>query len=307
MRNSKNIRTGCDFLELNRNKTLHILTIMIILLSIVVTVTGVFYSTNGKPYDFVNQYGDIVKMYGNGIYAHDSYFKAPIFRGTDFTMLFLSTPLLIFTLIFDLKRNTLKSKMLLASVISVFTYYSASIAFGVTYNNLLLAYIGLFSLSFFGLVVAFLSIDLKKITENLSSQISSKGIYIFLIITGISLFIAWLPDIISAVMAGRSLSLIEVYTTEITYVLDMGIISPVAFISLYLLKKRNGLGLVLLQMLLILCIIIGIMLPVQSIFQVSAGIEIPMPALITKVAIFSLMSIFALFFEIKLIKNIKNE
>ena len=163
------------------------------------------------------------------------------------------------------------------------------------------------SLSFFGLVVAFLSIDLKKITENLSSQISSKGIYIFLIITGISLFIAWLPDIISAVMAGRSLSLIEVYTTEITYVLDMGIISPVAFISLYLLKKRNGLGLVLLQMLLILCIIIGIMLPVQSIFQVSAGIEIPMLALITKVAIFSLMSIFALFFEIKLIKNIKNE
>ena len=53
--------TGCDFLELNRNKALHILTIMIILLSMIVTATGVFYSTNGKPYDFVNQYGDIVK------------------------------------------------------------------------------------------------------------------------------------------------------------------------------------------------------------------------------------------------------
>lgn len=40
----------------------------------------------------------------------------------------------------------------------------------------------------------------------------------FLIVTGISLFVAWLPDIITSIKNGTSLDLIEVYTTEITYI-----------------------------------------------------------------------------------------
>ena len=41
----------------------------------------------------------------------------------------------------------------------------------------------------------------------------------------------------SRTSAGR-LQLTEVYTTEITYILDTGIVSPTAFICRYLLKKK---------------------------------------------------------------------
>jgi hypothetical protein len=64
--------------------------------------------------------------------------------------------------------------------------------------------------------------------------------------------------------------LIEVYTTVVTYVLDMGVIGPVAMICLYLLKKRSGMGYILLEMLLTVCIIFGVMLPIQTAFQAAA-------------------------------------
>lgn len=48
------------------------------------------------------------------------------------------------------------------------------------------------------------------------------------------------------------------------------------------------------------CICVGIMLPIQSIFQLLAGISIPLPALITKVFIFVMLGFFAAIFEIRL-------
>ncbi|MCX7921093.1 MAG: hypothetical protein N3B21_03590 [Clostridia bacterium] len=289
----------------NNARALHIITFIIIILGIVVSSIGLLYTTGGKAYDFVNQYGDKVKMYGDGLYAHDSHFVAPIFRGTDFTILCLAIPLLIIALVLDIKRKSLKTRFFLTSVISVFTYYSASISLGVTYNVLHLLYIALFSASLFGLIIAIGSIDRKELVDSIGSKLSYRGFYIFLSFTGVALIAAWLPDIISSLAAGRSLAMIEVYTTSITNVLDMGVVGPTALICLFQLKKRNGIGYILLEILLTLCIIIGVMLPIQSVFQISAGIELPVPVLVTKVASFVTLALFALYFNVKLLRNMK--
>lgn len=289
------------------NKALHSLAFLMVILSIAVTATGAFYTTGGDAFEVTNQYGDIVKMYGDGIYAHDSYFRAPIFRGSDVTILFVAVPLLIAALILDIKRTSLKSRLFLTSVISIFTYYSTSIAFGVTYNSLHLLYIVLFSVSFFALIVAMTGINYKEVAKSMTNALPYRGIYTFLVLTAVALFVAWLPDIISALLANQPLGMIEVYTTEITYVLDMGIISPLALICLYLLKNRNGMGYVLLFMLLTVCLIIGIMLPVQTLFQLSAGIHLPLPALITKDVSFVVLAVVALYFNIRFIKSMNND
>jgi hypothetical protein len=103
----------------------------------------------------------------------------------------------------------------------------------------------------------------------------TKGMKIFLVTAGISLFVAWLPDIIASILNKTSLDLIEVYTTEITYVLDMGIISPLMFITYYQIKRGKFIGYVLIRMIFKICMIIGIMLPIQSFFQMLAGVSIP--------------------------------
>ncbi|HOI44043.1 MAG TPA: hypothetical protein PLX50_00370 [Candidatus Aminicenantes bacterium] len=293
-------------MESHRDKALYVLSFMIVFLSIAVAAPGVFYTTGGAPFEVANQYGDIVKMCGDGIYARDSYFRAPIFRGSDFVILFMAVPLLIVASMMDMKKKTLRQRLLLTSVIAVFTYYSASVAFGVTYNALHLLYIALFSASFFGLVVAMTSLDYKKVEKSVAPALPYKGIYVFLALTGTVLFAAWLPDIISALLANRSLAMIEVYTTEITYVLDMGIIGPAAAICLCLLKKRNGMGYVLLSMLLTICLVIGVMLPVQSLFQLSAGISLPLPVLITKAGGFVALALFALYLDIRFMKSVQD-
>lgn len=287
------------------DKNLHIVTFLIIIFGIITSAIGLLYTTGGSAFNFVNQYGDIVKMYGNGLYAHDSYFMASIFRGTDFTIICFAIPVLIIALVLDMKKKELKNRLFLMSVISLFTYYSASISFGITYNMLHLIYIALFSASFFGLIIAIASIDKTQVAESMGTALSFKGINILLSLIGIALIVAWLPDIINSLVTGRSLGLIEVYTTQITYVLDMGVIAPAAWICLFQLKKQNGIGYILLGILLTVCSFMGIMLPIQTVFQLIAGISIPMAAIVTKVGIFVLLAFFSLYFNIKLFKNMK--
>ncbi|WP_243278091.1 hypothetical protein [Clostridium yunnanense] len=188
---------------------------------------------------------------------------------------------------------------------NTFSCYSASIVFGVTYNVLHLVYIALFSSSLFGLIIAFNTIDKTQVEHRMGDKVSSKGVYMFLLLTGISLIVAWLPDIIKSLVSGRSLELIEVYTTQITYVLDMEIIAPTALICLSELKKRSSVGYILLPLLLTVCTIVGIMLPIQTIFQIKVGISLPIGAIVTKIGTFIVLALFALYFNLKFYKNIR--
>ncbi|MGO0883002.1 hypothetical protein ACTPDI_09480 [Clostridioides difficile] len=51
-----------------------------------------------------------------------------------------------------------------------------------------------------------------------------------MILVGASNIVAWLPDVLHSLFTGSTLERIEMYTAEITYVLDMDIISPLVFI-----------------------------------------------------------------------------
>jgi len=284
------------------NKNFHILTIVIILLAMVSSGMGLFYTTGGQSFDFINQYGDIVTIYGDGIYKNDSMFMALIFRGTDCAILFLIIPIAIVSLLIDIKNNSKRTKLFLTSIIVSFLYYSASLSFGVVYNILHLVYMAFFGVSFFTLIIGFNL--LKNYTINKTSKTLTVGLTIFLVFLGLSLFIAWLPDVISSLINRKSLDLIHVYTTNITYILDMGIISPLIFICLYHLKKKNDIGYNLLGIILTFLIMISLILPVQTIFQISAGIDLPLEVMISKVGIFVFMGILAVFFNLKLYKNI---
>jgi hypothetical protein len=284
------------------NKLFHSLAVCIVFLAIITSCFGLFYSTEGESHDFVNQYGDIVNIYGDGIYRNDSLFMAPIFRGTDCTLLFLGIPLLIIALILDIRKNSIRTKLFLTTFIALFLYYSASLSFGVVYNVLHLVYIALFGCSFFATIIGFSLLKKYKIESSIKICTTLK---FFLIICGLSLFVAWLPDIIWSLVNKRSLALIEIYTTQITYILDMGIISPLIFICLYYLIKREQIGIILLGIILNMVLFVGIMVIVQALFQIKSGIDLPIQAIITKVGIFVVLAITAVFYEVRLFRNIK--
>ncbi len=282
------------------------LIMLLLLLTLLVTTCGICSFSTAHTYDTVNQYGKTIKMWGAGIYAHDSYFKAPIFIGSDFTILIFVIPMATLTFIKAKKTQSVEQFIRSFEVFCLLLYYSASLALGVTYNYLHLAYIALFSLCFFGVWLMLIELHTLEVRQGkVCLYPFTKGMKIFLLMAGISLFVAWLPDIIASIINKTSLDLIEVYTTEITYVLDMGIISPLMFITYHQIKHGKFIGYVLIRMIFKVCMIIGIMLPIQSVFQMLAGVLIPLPALITKVLIFVLLAAFAAFFEYRLKRETK--
>lgn len=280
-------------------KKTDIMAIVTILCMCVTTISGILSMNFDYAHDFVNQYGHTVKIFGYGIYANDSYFKAPISIGSDFCILFVLVPLFLYTYLQYRKKGDVISELKLISVYAVAFYYGASIAFGVTYNQIFLVYVLLFTSSLFGMFAHIKNVHIQqKVTV-------TKGLSAFLIVSGIALIVAWLPDIISAMAAGETLSLIGVYTTEITYVLDMGMISPMCFVCLYLLKKKDGLGVILLATLLKASIIIGIMIIPQSICQILSGVELPLPVIVTKGLSFIALGTFAFYFNNKAYRELE--
>ena len=134
---------------MKRNKD--ILAVITILCMCITSITGIFSMNFEHAHDFVNQYGHTVKVFGYGIYANDSYFKAPISIGTDYCILFMLVPLFLYTYVQYRKKGDVISEMKLISVYAVAFYYGASIAFGVTYNQIFLVYVLLFTSSLFGM------------------------------------------------------------------------------------------------------------------------------------------------------------
>lgn len=53
------------------------------------------------------------------------------------------------------------------------------------------------------------------------------GVLAYLAMSGVALFVAWLPDIIASGMSGRMVEPFGLYTTPVTHALDMGIVAPV--------------------------------------------------------------------------------
>ncbi len=274
------------------------LVILIIVLLFITTIAGLLSLNFNRSYEFVNQYGHQVAIYGYGIYANDSYFQAPISIGTDLCMLLFVTPMFLISYLKYNQKGDVVSELKLISVYAVVFYYAASIALGITYNQLFLVYVALFACSLFGMFAHIKNISFQR------SIRGSKGIYIFLILSGIAIIIAWLPDVIPTIIKGTTLSLIGVYTTNITYVLDMGIVGGLCFTSLYLIRKREPLGTLILACILRLCIVVGIMMFPQTICQIAADVPMPLHALITKSLSFILLGGFAFYFNHKLYKEL---
>ena len=134
-------------------KLLCILNIITAVLLLTAAVCGVLSFSTAHTFETVNQYGDTVKMWGYGIYKHDSFFKAPLYIGTDLTILALVLPLSAAAFVKARRQPSLENHIECFGNLAILLYYGASLSFGVTYNKLHLVYIALFSVCLFSLCI----------------------------------------------------------------------------------------------------------------------------------------------------------
>ncbi len=284
---------------MNRNI---ILSIVILICAIISASGGLFWDDGGSTYFLENVNGETVELFGNGLYATESLFKAPINKGTDAIILFVVVPIFLITTLL-LKKDNKKIKLLHLGLVGCFLYYSASISFGVSYNILFLVYIILFSASLFKLIISIVEIDKGKYDEEMISALPHKGLVIYLVLAGMSVFV-WLIEIVTSIASRMPPSIIGMNTTEPTFVIDIGIIAPACFLAAILVYKRKQLGYILSVVLLTINSAIGIIVLSQTIFQNMYGVIISIEEFIPYVMVFVIMSIVATTFNIKILRRI---
>ncbi|NMB87878.1 MAG: hypothetical protein GYA17_05935 [Chloroflexi bacterium] len=276
---------------MQRSTSLFILSTLAGLLALAEAAAGLFWTGGGAPFDFTTLHGQSVQINGQGLYFYDTLFKAPILRGTDAVTLCAALPLLVVALLLY-RRGRLTGGLLLAGALAYLLYNAASLALGAAYNNLFLLYVAYFSASLFAFILAFSAIDPQQLAGRAGNGLPRGGMAALLFLAGLALLAAWLGDILSALLQG-SVPAIASYTTEATYVFDLGIIAPLCFLSGVLLLRRAPLGLPLAAILLVLLAIVGVMVTVQTLFQMQAGITLGAGEFIGKAGSFMLLALVA--------------
>jgi hypothetical protein len=276
-------------------KVLKRLIFLIIPFSTLATMMGIFYDLQGKSYDYTSIRGEIVRIYGRGLYKHMSAEVAIQGIAQDYITLLIGVPFLIigYTL---MKKNHIKGKLLLTgTILYFFLTYLFYTAMGM-YNEMFLVYVSLLCFSFIALIILLLSFDYKKLKTVYDGNRTMRFVGKFLIFNSILVASLWLSIIIKPII-NRSLypKGLEHYTTLIVQGFDLGLFLPSSFISGYLVLKKNSIGYLFAPVYIIFLGFLMTALTSKLLFMAKAGATVvPAIFIMPTIALISIISSFRL-------------
>lgn len=287
---------------MKQQSALNWLVPLIVLLALFAAGVGLFWQNGSGPFTFTTIRGEIIEIYGQGLYHYDTPLVALGNRVGDGVLLVLGIPLLIISIVLY-QRGSRRGGLLLAGVLAYFLYIYVSLAIGAVYNDFFLVYVVILAASFFGFVITLMSFDAQTLPAHFSVRLPHRGVGIFLIVSGIILCLVWLIlSIIPALLQGSAPAEVKHYTTFITGAIDLGIIAPAMIVAGRLILKRAPLGYLLAPVLLVFTVVLGTGLTVAGIAQLLANL-VSIGQFIGFTAGFSMLTLFALWFTIILFRN----
>jgi hypothetical protein len=227
---------------MRQKNIISVLVILIIIISAIATLFGIFSDNGAGVYEYESIRGQVVNIYGKGIYEHMSADVAIQGIAQDFITLFIGIPLLLISL-FGFRKGSLRSHFMLTGILGYFfVTYLFYTAMGM-YNFLFLCYVALLAMSFFALLTSLLLFNLSTLTKYFSVKTPNKFIGIFLLINCCIIAFLWLSVIIPPLIDGSIYpAALEHYTTLIVQGLDLGLLLPLGFVSGLLIIKRKPMG-----------------------------------------------------------------
>ena len=291
---------------MQRSRAVMGLSLLVATLASIASGVGLFWQGGKGPSTFTTIYGQAVRLYGHGLYRHDTLFMGAGNRGTDAVTLFLGIPLLVVSVLL-FRRGSLRGGLLLTSILAYFLYVYASLALGSAYNSLFLLTIALFSASLFAFIRAIAAIDLRRVSAHFSPRLPHRGIASFMLVCGLMTLVIWLGmALLPALIRGEPPRMLDSYTTSITDVLDLGIITPACFLAGFLLLRRSPLGYVMTVTLLGILVMLGPVFAAQTVSQFSAGVSYTPSDIIGPIGGFGLLSLAATWLLVVVLRTISD-
>ncbi len=277
------------------------LSIVSAILAIISSFLGIFYSFGGETRKVQNIYGETITLFGDGIYYNDSVFKVSITKGTDLAIIIVAL-ILLFTIIFLKEKKY--APFMQTGLLSIVLYATTCLIMGTIFNNLFLLYVVQFGFTFFAFVFSLIDLLNKKSFKSDFYEKKMVGTAIFLIIGGLSV-LQWLAFIIPTINSGIPMAIIDIYTTEPTFVIDLAIILPTALYCAVMLIKKNPLAYQLTPVLLILLSGVALCVIGQTVVQLFLGVSISLSELIGLVIVFILLGLIAIVLNFRILKNLE--
>jgi len=227
---------------MKNQKSITILTTIIIFLSAFAAFTGILSSGGPGSFEYESIRGETVEIYGVGVYRHMSAEVAPQGIAQDYITLIIGIPLLLLSLVYG-RKGSLKGRFILSGTLGYFLVtYLFYLVMGM-YNQLFLVYTALLGTSFFAFTTTLFSFDLNRLPQAFGTSVPVKTAGGFLILNALLIALLWLEIVVPPLLDGSIIPVeTEHYTTLIVQGLDLGLLLPLAVAAgiLFIQKKPIG-------------------------------------------------------------------
>lgn len=254
---------------MRKNLVEMILVGMIAVLALIAAAAGLWYETDGAPYEITTYRGEAVTIYGHGAYAFDTVNSVAQERGNDTITLAVGIPLLLVSAVLAW-RGSLRGRLLLTGTLGFFLYTYMSMSMLTAYNQFFLVYVLLFGLSLYAFILSMLQIDLAGLPARFSDRLPRGWIAASLFIISGFLALAWLGRV-AGEMAPGVIPALENTTTRVIQAMDLVLIVPAAVLGGILLLRRSAWGYLLSSVVVLKAITMGLAVSTMVVFQYLAG------------------------------------
>ncbi|MDF2951653.1 MAG: hypothetical protein K0S18_1236 [Anaerocolumna sp.] len=286
---------------MKNKKSITTLVICIIVFSFFAAIIGIFYNNGNGVYEIQSFRGEIIEIYGKGLYRNDSISVVAQGKAQDIITIVLGIPLLALALYFSLK-DSLKGRLLLTGTLGYFLYTYISYVFLWMYNPMFLIYVVLMSASFFAFTLSMMSFEINTLDQAFSKKLPVKFLGGFQIFFAIALCLLWIGKILPSIKDNVVPAGLEHYTTLVIQGMDLGFIVPIALLSGILLIKRKPYGYLISSVIIMKGFTMGAALSAMIISQYIAGVKMS----ILEIIMFPVFSIVICYCLILLLRNMES-
>lgn len=243
-----------------KNKKLISIFVGIIAILVVISTTIGISSINLKNgFNFTTIYGDVVKIYGGGIYKMHTVSQVYQVIPHDIVNLLLAVPALLISFAFA-RKGILKARLFFMATALYLSFTYGIYTFYAMYNRLYLCYVVIMGLCFYTFFITLKETDATKVKELFKDNYPNKLVGGFLITAASFMTLIWLKGIMPTVLFNDIPTVdLAQSTTMVPQAIDLAFVLPLAFLmGIRLCKKKSD------------AYIFGTVIPVFLVFMMTA-------------------------------------
>jgi hypothetical protein len=174
------------------------------------------------------------------------------------------------------RRGSPGSTLVWLGLLGYLAYTYTGAAFAYAFNLLFPVYVALFALSGAALIAALTGIDAQALHAAFDAKAPRRAVLVFLLSMALILCLLWFSQIVPFYTEGRLPEMIELakVPTVFVYVLDLGVVVPLALLAAWWLWRGQAWGSVLAAFVLVKATTMGLALLWMTVFALRAGLQV---------------------------------